>query len=103
MPFAGHPNVGTAFVLAHQDVERIFDLAGCPRYWQRNDGKQPKPPRVLEREIGGIVVAIPRRAARGLGIAEAYARECQRKDAGRHALGVPGREEYDLVACMDLP
>ena len=72
-----------------EHVEGIFNFAQAALgVRQRNDGKQSKPPRMLERKIGRIVVASPRRATRALGVAEPYARQRQRKDGGRDALGV---------------
>lgn len=75
VPFAGHPNVGTAFVLAH---ERLAAGATLPEKFEFEEGAGLVPVRLLraDERVTGAELQSPRPLTRGAPVALADAAAC---------------------------
>ena len=67
VPFAGHPNVGTAFVLAH---ERLAAGEACPEQFEFEEGAGVVPVRLLRdgQRVTGAELQAPRTLERGAAV-----------------------------------
>jgi trans-2,3-dihydro-3-hydroxyanthranilate isomerase len=98
VPFAGHPNVGTAFVLA---LERQAAGAAVPDSFAFEEGAGVVPVRLLRQAdaVIGAELAAPRPLTQGAPVARADAAAC----LSLPATGVSERTHAPLVASVGLP